>query len=73
VGGRAALVNIEDDLRQSVTIAKVDDEELAVVAVVMDPTGEPDLMPLVGFAELSAGVRAIACLDVFHVRIRFVV
>ena len=55
--GRVHLV--DDDLRDAVPIAQVQEDQLAVVAPPMDPAGQAGARPCVGGAELPARVRAI--------------
>ena len=62
----AALVGVEDDLGQAVAVAQVDQDDAAVVAVVVDPAGELHRLLDVGRAELAASVGAVTGLDRFH-------
>jgi hypothetical protein len=65
VRGRAAEVDIEDELREAVAVAEVDEHELAVVAVNVDPAGQFHLFADVGFTKLAAGMGAVTGLDGF--------
>jgi hypothetical protein len=58
-GGRAG-VGIEHQLGEALTIAKVDENEFAVVAVGVNPAGDLGFVTDVGFAELAAGVGAVS-------------
>ena len=58
VGDRGVHL-VDDDLRDAVPIAQVQEDELAVVAPPMDPAGQAGARPCVGGAELPARVRAI--------------
>ena len=50
----------EDELREAVAVAQVDEVEPAEVAALVDPALEDDRLPGVGLAEGAAGVRAVA-------------
>ena len=54
--GAAGVLGVEGDLRHAVAVAKVDEDETAVVAAVPDPTGERDGLADVIGAQLAAGV-----------------
>jgi hypothetical protein len=56
VGIRCA---IDDDLRDAVAIAQVEEDELAVVAPAVHPAGEACFTFRIDRAQLAAGVRAI--------------
>ena len=55
----AGLGLVDDDLRQAVAVAQVDEDEPAVVAAAMHPAGDPDLAPGVVAAQLAARDVAI--------------
>ena len=50
---------IDDDLGESVAIAEVQEDQLAVVATSMDPARQPDAGTLVGGAQGATGMGAI--------------
>jgi hypothetical protein len=66
MGSLSAGVGVEDQLRQPISVAQVDEDEIAVVAIGMDPTGQANGAVNVNLAELAAGVRAITGFDGFH-------
>jgi hypothetical protein len=65
-GLHAALVGVEDDLGEPVAVAQVDEDDAAVVPVIVDPAGEPVGLADVGLAEGAAGDGAVAGFDGFH-------
>jgi hypothetical protein len=48
-----------DDLRDAVVVAQVDEEDAAEVALVVDPAREADGLAGVGGAQVVAGVGAV--------------
>ena len=52
------VVGMENDLRDALAIAEVDEGDAAVVAVSVDPAGECDLGADIGFTKDAAGVGA---------------
>src|SRR6185503_9621418 len=61
----AALVGVEDDLREAVAVAQVDQHHAAVVAIVVNPAGEFHFFAEVGDAQLPARVGAVTGFDSF--------
>ena len=58
-GAEEAAARVDDDLREAVVVAEVDEEDAAVVAEAEHPAGEPDGLARVGGAELVAGMGTI--------------
>ena len=56
-------LGVEDDLRDALAVAQVDEDAAAVVAVARDPAEEDDLLALVGRAELAAVVGSLQLVD----------
>ena len=56
---RRSVLAVEHDLGDAVAVAQVDEDEAAVIAPAVDPSGEPRGRAVVGRSELAAGVRAI--------------
>ena len=56
VGG--GVIGMEDDLGDAGAVAHIDEDDAAVVAVGVDPSGEGDFGVDVGFTEDAAGVGA---------------
>ena len=56
-------VGIEDDLRDAVAVAQVDEDAAAVVAAARDPAEEHDLFADVGRAQVAAAVGALQLVD----------
>ena len=54
---------IEDDLRDALAVAQVDEDAAAVIAVARDPAEEDDLLALVRRAQLAAVVGAFQLVD----------
>jgi len=52
------IIGMKDDLRDAVAIAKVDEQDAAVIAVFFDPAIEGDCLAGVIFAKFTAGVGA---------------
>ena len=52
-------LRIDDDLRDAVVVAQVDENDAAVVADAVNPPRDPDLFADLGLAKLPAGVGAI--------------
>jgi hypothetical protein len=61
MGNLPAGIVGEDQLRQSVPVADVDEDQTAMVALSVDPPGKFDRPPDVGDAKLPASVSAIPC------------
>ena len=40
-------------------VAQVDEDQVAMIALAMDPAGEPDLLADIGQSERAASVRAV--------------
>ena len=59
-GLEGGAVGVGYHLGQAVVVAQVDEQQAAVIAHAMHPAGQPDSAADVGFAQRSAGVRAIA-------------
>jgi hypothetical protein len=57
--GEQAARDVHHALRDPVMVAQVDEDELPVVALAVDPAGEAGFGADVFGAELAAGVRAI--------------
>ena len=55
----AARLRREHALRDAVVIAQIDEQQMAVVALAMDPAGQPDRLADVVGAQHPAGVRAV--------------
>src|SRR5205823_3449001 len=61
-GDQLGTFRPEDDLRDAVAVADVDEHELALVAVGVHPAVERNRLPIVGLAQFPAGVRPLpAC------------
>ena len=58
-----AAGRVDDDLREAVVVAQVDEEDAAVVAQAEHPAGEADGLARVAGAELVAGMGAIGMHD----------
>ena len=54
----SGVVGLEDDLRQAVAVAQVDEDLIVVGPVAVDPAVEDDGLADVRFAQFAAGVRA---------------
>ena len=59
----SAGVRVEDELREAFTVAEVDENEIAMIAVGMHPPGEFDGLPDIRMAELAAGVGSVTRLS----------
>ncbi len=57
--GKGRRIGLDYTLRQPVMIAQIDEQEAAVIAPPMDPTGQPGRSPDIGFLELAAGMSTI--------------
>ena len=57
--GEERVLGLEHDLGDAVVVAQVDEQQLAVIALAVDPPGQPDLLADVGRAQLAAVVGAI--------------
>ena len=57
-------VGREHDLRHAVVIAQVDEQQLAVIALAVDPAGQPDVLPDMLGPQLVVLVRAVSVLSV---------
>ena len=55
--GLGGLLGVEHHLGQPVVVPQIDKDEASVVAPAVDPTGQLNGIPLVGRAQLSAGMR----------------
>jgi poly-gamma-glutamate capsule biosynthesis protein CapA/YwtB (metallophosphatase superfamily) len=53
------LLGTEDDLGEAFAVAKIDEDDAAVVTAGIDPAGEGDGLADVAFAKLIAEVRAV--------------
>jgi hypothetical protein len=51
--------DVDHALRETVVIAQIHEQELPVVALAMDPAGEPHLLAGVRLAQLTTGVAAV--------------
>ncbi len=40
-------------------VAQIDEDQIAMIALAMDPAGEPDLLADIGQSERAASVRAV--------------
>ncbi len=59
LGGREGLarqIGVENHLRHALAVADGHEDELAQVAAVVDPAGQPDFLAGIGCAQLAAGV-----------------
>jgi hypothetical protein len=56
----------EDKLRQPVTIAQVNKDQAAMIAVTVNPPGKFDRPANIGDAKLATRMRAIARCDCVH-------
>ena len=66
VDGLCRRCRVEDELREAVAVAKVDEDQAAVIAVGMNPAGQANFRANIGCPKLAAGVSAVACCDCFH-------
>src|SRR5215469_5428039 len=57
--GLGVDVGLEDDLGQTLTVAEVDEDGAAVIAAVLDPAEQDDVLAHVLRGELAAGVGAL--------------
>ncbi len=57
--GLGVDVGIEDDLGEAVAVAEVDEDAAAVIAAVLDPAEEDDLLADVPGGELATGMGAL--------------
>jgi len=53
------VIRIEDELRQPVIVPEVDEKQAAMVALAVDPAGQPDALADMRLTELATGVAAI--------------
>ena len=58
-----AELRIEDELRDALAVAQVDEDAAAVVAVARDPAEEDDLLAFVCGSELAAVVGSLQLVD----------
>src|SRR5581483_10271235 len=54
--GRRELL-VEDELRDAVPVAEIDEQDVAVIAAAMHPAVEHDRLPGVRLPQLAAGMR----------------
>jgi hypothetical protein len=66
MNGRPAGIGIEDKLSKPIAIPQINKNQSTVVAIRMDPAGQPDRLGDIARANLAAGVRAVTRLDSFH-------
>ena len=55
----AGVFFVQNDLRYSVAIAKVDKSQQAKIALLSDPAHQHDLLAYVHLTQLAAGVRSL--------------
>ena len=51
--------NVDHALRQAIVVAQVDEQQVPVVALAMDPAGQANGLADVGFAQLATGMGAV--------------
>ena len=58
IANTSAAVRIEHDLQQPLAVAQIDENDAAMVAAPMRPTGHRDDLPINGLADLAAIMSA---------------
>jgi hypothetical protein len=58
LGGLGRALRVDDNLRQTIAVAQVDEDQLALVPAVSHPAGEDDTLAFVGGGQLATGDSA---------------